>query len=187
MNPILGFLRRAAGQNLPRSRGLLRRAMDDRQIIAEDTISRTPEIIAATPGASADSTFQAHQLPPLTKDACPNFPPYKVRIEGLDSFTTARKYIQIDPTIRGKVAVLNLASDIFRAGQWRQTLSKTQVRRLPLPLPSGTIMMIDLSVSDNRKRHFATLPLCTSPSRKNITLGQTSDQVQTQEFILQQS
>ena len=102
--------------------------MDELQVIAEDTISRTPEIIAATPGASADSTFQAHQLPPLTKDACPNFPPYRVRIEGLDAFTTARKYIQIDPTIRGKVAVLNLASDMYRAGGWVDTLCKTQVR-----------------------------------------------------------
>ena len=162
--------------------------MDELQIIAEDTISRTPEIIAATPGASADSTFQAHQLPPLTKDACPNFPPFRVRIEGLDAFTTARKYIQIDPTIRGKVAVLNLASDIYRAGGWRDSLSKTQVRRISLLLvSSGTITMTELSVSDNRKRHSATLPLYTSLSRKNTTLGQTSDKVQTQEFTLQQS
>jgi hypothetical protein len=101
--------------------------MDELGIIAEDTISRTPEIIAATPGASADSTFQDRQLPPLNKDNCPNFPPFTVRIEGLDAFTTARKYIQRDPTIRGKVAVLNLASDKYRAGGWRETLCKTQV------------------------------------------------------------
>ena len=161
--------------------------MDKLRIIAEDTISRTPEIIAATPGASADSTFQAHQLPPLTKDACPNFPPFTVRIEGLDAFTTARKYIQIDPTIRGKVAVLNLASDIYRAGGWRDTLSKTQARRIQLPLSSGSITITEPSVSDNRKRHSATLPLYTSLSRKNTTLGQTLDKVQTQEFTLQQS
>ena len=101
--------------------------MDELKIVAEDTISRTPEIIAATPGASADSIFHAQQLPPLNKDDCPNFPPFAVRIEGLDAFTTARKYIREDPTIRGKVAVLNLASDIYRAGRWRETLSKTQV------------------------------------------------------------
>ena len=128
MNSILGFLRRAASQKLPPLRRPLHRAMDELQIIAEDTISRTPEIIAATPGASADSTFHANQLPPLTKDACPNFPPFTVRIEGLDAFTTAREYIQIDPTIRGKVAILNLASDLYRAGGWRDTLCKTQVR-----------------------------------------------------------
>jgi len=113
--------------------------MDELHIVAEDTISRTPGIIAATPGASADSTFHAHQLPPLTKDACPNLPPFTVRIEGLDAFTTARKYIQIDPTIRGKVAVLNLASDLYRAGGWRDTLCKTQVRRISLSSPSVTI------------------------------------------------
>ena len=113
--------------------------MDELQVIAEDTISRTPEIIAATPGASADSTFHANQLPPLTKDACPKFPPFTVRIERLDAFTTARKYIQIDPTIRGKVAVLNLASDLYRAGGWRDTLSKTQVRRILLPSSSGSL------------------------------------------------
>ena len=132
---VLGFLRGATGREPPPPRYPLRRAMDELHIIAEDTISRTPDIIAATPGASADSTFLAHQLPPLTKDACPNFPPFTVRIEGLDAFTTARKYIRADPTIRGKVAVLNLASDLYRAGRWRNTLSKTQVRPTLLQLP----------------------------------------------------
>jgi hypothetical protein len=102
--------------------------VDELEIVAEDTIRRTPEIIAATPGASTDSKFQDSQLPPLNKDDCPNFPPFTVRIEPLDAFTTARKYIQKDPTIRGKVAVLNLASDLYRAGGWRDTLCKTQVR-----------------------------------------------------------
>ena len=136
MSPILGFLRRAAAQasRTTTIRRPLHQTMDALHIIAEDTISRTPAIIAATPGASADSTFHAHQLPPLTKDACPNFPPFTVRIEGLDAFTTARKYIQIDPTIRGKVAVLNLASDLYRAGGWRDTLCKTQVREISLSL-----------------------------------------------------
>jgi len=104
--------------------------MDELEIAAEDTISRTPEIIATTPGASADSTFHACQLPPLNKDDCPNLPPFTVRIEGLDAFTTARKYIRQDPTIRGKVAVLNLASDEYRAGGWRETLCKTQEEAL---------------------------------------------------------
>ena len=101
--------------------------MDKLDIIAEDTISRTPQIIAATPGASADSTFHDRQLPPLNKDNCPNFPPFTAKVEGLDTFTTVRKYIQRDPTIRGKVAVLNLAGDKYRAGGWRETLCETQV------------------------------------------------------------
>ena len=104
--------------------------MDELHIVAEDTISRTPEIIAATPGASADSTFHAKQLPPLNKEDCPNVPPFTVKIEGLDAFTTARNCIQQDPTIGGKVAVLNLASDLYRAGGWRDTLCKTQVREM---------------------------------------------------------
>ena len=104
--------------------------MDELEIVAEDTISRTPEIIAATPGASADSTFHTHQLSPLNKNECPNFPLVSVRIEPLDAFTTARKYIQKDPTTRGKVAVLNLASDQYIAGGWRSTLCKTQVRMI---------------------------------------------------------
>jgi len=130
MNAILGFIRKA-GQKPPPPLPPLRRTMDDLQIVAEDTISRTPEIIAATPGASADSIFHTRQLPPLNKDACPNFPQFAVRIEDLDAFTTARNYIRQDPTIRGKLAVLNLASDQYRAGGWRRTLCKTQVRRIP--------------------------------------------------------
>ena len=126
---ILGFIRKA-GQKLQPPLPSLRRTMNELQIVAEDTISRTPEIIAATPGASADSTFHDHQLPPLIRDACPNFPQFTVKIEGLDAFTTARKYILQDPTIRGKVAVLSLASDQYRAGGWRDTLCKTQVCRI---------------------------------------------------------
>jgi hypothetical protein len=160
--------------------------MDELEITAEDTIARTPEIIAATLGASADSTFLASQLPPLNKDDCPNFPPLTVQIEGLDSFTTARKCIQRDPTIRGKVAVLNLASDIYRAGRWRNILSKTQVRGI-LSLLSPETIAIKPSVPNNRKRRYATLPLCTSPSRKNTILGQISDRVQTREFTPQRS
>ena len=131
MNTILGFLRRTTRQKPQPSYPPSHRKMDKLGIIAEDTISRTPEIIATTPGASADSHWHDQQLPPLNKDDCPNkFPPLTVRIEPLDAFTTARKYIQKDPTIRGKVAVLNLASDRYVAGGWRETLCKTQVRRI---------------------------------------------------------
>ena len=134
MNKILGFLRKPKARDSPPPLPPLRRIMDELEITAEDTIARTPEIIAATPGASAESTFHDRQLPPLNKDDCPNFPPFTVRIEGLDSFTTARKYIRQDPAIREKLAVLNLASDEYRAGGWRMTLCKTQVRMVPPPL-----------------------------------------------------
>lgn len=134
MNTILGHLRRAVQtgqQPQPSLPPLRHRQMEDElQIVAEDTISRTPEIIDNTPGASADSIFHTHQLPPLNKDECPNLPPFTVRIEPLDSFTTARKYIDKDSTIRGKVAVLNLASDQYPGGGWRTTLCKTQEEAL---------------------------------------------------------
>jgi len=84
MNTILGFPRKATtGQNSTPPSPPLRRTIDELEIVAEDTISRTPEIIAATPGAS-DSTFHDRQLSPLNKDDRPNFPPFTVRIEGLD-------------------------------------------------------------------------------------------------------
>jgi len=87
--------------------------MDELKIVAGDTVSRTPEIISTTPGVSADSTVHPQQLPPFEKDACPSSPQFTVR---LDASTTARKYSRQDPTIRGKVAVLNLASGQYRAG-----------------------------------------------------------------------
>ena len=101
VNAIPGFLRKA-GQKSPLLP--LRRTVDELQVVAEDTISRTPKIIAATPGASADSIFHDHQLPSLNKDSCLNFPQFTVRIGGLNVFTTTRKCIRQDPTIRGKVA-----------------------------------------------------------------------------------
>ena len=165
--------------------------MDELEIAAEDTISRTPEIIAATPGASADSTFHDRQLPPLNNVDCPNFPQFTVRIERLDAFMTARKYIRRDATIRGKVAVLNLTSDEYRAGGWRDRLCKTQVRIRNCrrqPYPPGRSDKTELSAShNNRKTRYATLPPCTSPSKNNTTLGQTSDQVRMQEFTPRRS
>lgn len=185
-NAILGFLQRATGQTSRLQSPPAHRNMDELdelEVVAEDTISRTPEIIAATPGASADSTFHDRQLPALNKDDCPNFPPLTVRIEPLDAFTTARKYIQKDPSIKGKVAVLNLASDQYRAGGWRDTLCKTQVRRTVF-LPSSVEVGPERNRNDDRKRHCATLQPCTLRSRKNTTHGQTSDLVQTRVFTL---
>ncbi|KAF9643221.1 hypothetical protein BDM02DRAFT_1692251 [Thelephora ganbajun] len=77
MNAILEFLRVAAGQKSPCPHPL-RRNVDELRIVAEDTICRTPEIIAVTPVAPAASAFHAHQLPPLNKDDCPNVPPFTV-------------------------------------------------------------------------------------------------------------
>lgn len=96
--------------------------------IAQDTIDRTPEVIAATAGASDRSDFIKEQLPPLDPSHCPNpGPSTTVRIVGTDSFTAARDIIRKDPTAHGKTAVLNLASDEVRAGGWLYSYSRTQV------------------------------------------------------------
>jgi len=67
---MLGFLR-WAGQKPSPPLPPLCRTVDDLQIVAGDTVSRTPEIISATPGVSADSTFHPQQLPPLNRVARP--------------------------------------------------------------------------------------------------------------------
>ncbi|RXW24390.1 hypothetical protein EST38_g1494 [Candolleomyces aberdarensis] len=104
-----------------------------RKSIAEDTLARTESIIAehASKGASLDSTFISQQSPPLDQANCPKNPPTKVEIFNSDSFTLARQIIAEDPSgTKGKTAVLNLASDIYRAGGWLRSLSTTQEEAL---------------------------------------------------------
>ncbi|TFK51970.1 hypothetical protein OE88DRAFT_1628860 [Heliocybe sulcata] len=102
-----------------------------RQAIAQDTLARTPEIAAATPGASLDSTFISSQLPPLNASDCPGFPSSKISVINSDSYAAARGIIIGDgEQANGKVAVLNLASDEVRAGGWLVSLSTTQEEAL---------------------------------------------------------
>jgi len=181
---ILGFLRKA-GQSYHH----LCLLCVELRIVAEGTISRAPEIITATPGASADSTFRDHQLLPLKKGACLSSPPFTAGIEGLNVFATARKYIRQDLTVRRKIAVLNLASDQYRAGGWRGTLCRTQVDRVSSPSSSGAITTEPSAPNNNRKRSYVGLPpyASESASRKNNTLGQISDQLWTRELTPQWS
>ncbi|EAU90008.2 hypothetical protein CC1G_05924 [Coprinopsis cinerea okayama7 len=111
-----------------------------RQRVAQDTIKRSPQIIAehASAGgnegplrsATADSTFISEQLPSLDQSKCPNAPESQVQLVNSDAFTAARRLIEEVPEAHGSVAVLNLASDVYRAGGWVQTLSKTQEEAL---------------------------------------------------------
>ncbi|EPQ56549.1 hypothetical protein GLOTRDRAFT_75286 [Gloeophyllum trabeum ATCC 11539] len=102
-----------------------------RKEIAEDTLARTPDIVASTPGASLDSTFIASQLPPLDRSKSPDFPSSKVSVINSDSFRAARGIIREHPEeANGKVAVLNLASDEVRAGGWLYSLTSTQEEAL---------------------------------------------------------
>ncbi|KAJ7061975.1 hypothetical protein C8F01DRAFT_986859 [Mycena amicta] len=100
-----------------------------RRRIAKDTIDRSPAIVAQNKrhGASADSTFIKSQLQPLPTAAINNIP-HPVEIINSDAFTLARKLLADDPT--GKIAVLNLASDILPGGPWLQLLTTTQEEAL---------------------------------------------------------
>lgn len=107
--------------------------ISQRRKIAKDTIARTDGIIAhhASQGATVDSVFISEQLPHLDSlaDLKPGYQPTAVRVVNADAFATAREIMRKHPDAREmKTAVLNLASDIFRAGGWETVLSTTQVR-----------------------------------------------------------
>lgn len=102
----------------------------EREEIANKTIARSPGIVAEhkAQGASEDCVFIQEQLPALDPAACPNpeHVPAAVEIINADAFTVARNILAADSD--GKVAVLNLASDILPAGPWLQVFTTTQVR-----------------------------------------------------------
>ncbi|TFK23225.1 hypothetical protein FA15DRAFT_688005 [Coprinopsis marcescibilis] len=81
-------------------------------------------------GATRDSAFIPEQLPALDPAKCPNAPQSNVEVVNSASFTAARKLINQVPDAKGKMSVLNLASDEDRAGGWIYTLSKTQEEAL---------------------------------------------------------
>lgn len=104
-----------------------------RRKICEDTINRSEAITADTPHASLSSTVidltTYSELSPLD----PLFPDLSLNtIEVLDSdtFACARAIATSSPDLRGKIAVLNLASDEEPGGGWRYTLSSTQEEAL---------------------------------------------------------
>ncbi|KAF6761789.1 hypothetical protein DFP72DRAFT_958772 [Ephemerocybe angulata] len=104
-----------------------------RKSIADDTLSRTEGVISehASQGATADSTFYPQQLEPLDQSKSPKLPPTEVQIINSDSYVLAREIITENPgEAKGKVAVLNLASDLLPAGPWLEALSVTQEEAL---------------------------------------------------------
>jgi hypothetical protein len=98
-----------------------------RKAVAQDTVARSPAIVAETPGASEESTFVAEQLAPLYPES-PRHGATAVRIVNSDSFTVARKMAGAEPGAQDRIAVLNLASDMLPGGGWYDTLCRTQVR-----------------------------------------------------------
>ena len=94
--------------------------------IAHDTLQRVETIFKEVPEGSPDSIFIKEQLPPLPAlDSVSET--VAVRVVNIDAFTLAREIMNRVPDAQGKTAVLNLASDIYRAGEWLETLSLTQV------------------------------------------------------------
>ncbi len=97
-----------------------------RSRIATDTLERIEAILHAVPEGSLDSTFiKGPELPPLTKIS--DEQTTTISVINSDAFTAARDIMRRFPDARGKTAVLNLASDLYRAGGWTETLSCTQV------------------------------------------------------------
>jgi uncharacterized protein (TIGR02452 family) len=102
--------------------------MATRRKICEDTIAQSSSITEETPGASLESVFISAQLPPLNNQhpAYPALTLKPIKVHNSDAFELARK---LCPS-KGKVGVLNLASDAQPGGGWRYTLSKTQEEAL---------------------------------------------------------
>ncbi|KAF8654641.1 hypothetical protein AX16_003494 [Volvariella volvacea WC 439] len=108
--------------------------LSERQKIAQDTIDRSSAIVAehTAEGATLDSQFirdQLDPLPGLTSEQ-ESLPRVTVDVQNMDSFEAARELLKRYPDAKGKVTVLNLASDIYPAGSWVETLSMTQEEAL---------------------------------------------------------
>jgi len=105
-----------------------------RRKICEDTIARSPQITLATAGATLDSTFVSIASYAKLSTSDSKFPNLSLKspiaILDSDTFVAARNILASNPASRGKIAVLNLASDVEPAGGWRYTLSATQEEAL---------------------------------------------------------
>lgn len=92
-----------------------------RKEIGFDTISRTFDVINSTPSASNESTFlRAADLPSLDTVPSPDHPSAKIRVVNSDAFAIARDIARRDPGAKGRITVLNLASDELPGGGWSE-------------------------------------------------------------------
>ncbi|KAH6889077.1 hypothetical protein BKA70DRAFT_1121247 [Coprinopsis sp. MPI-PUGE-AT-0042] len=105
-----------------------------RKIIAQDTVSRATKVISehSTQAATADSSFVSGQLPALDESKNPKFPSSGVDVVNSDAFAAARRLAASIPDSKGKISVLNLASDQRPGGGWLYSLSKTQATLITL-------------------------------------------------------
>ena len=104
-----------------------------RRKICEDTIKRSESITTNTPGASLSSSLIDLTTYPELSPLDPSFPDLSlntVSVVDSDTFACARDILAASPNLKGKIAVLNLASDEEPGGGWRYTLSATQEEAL---------------------------------------------------------
>ncbi|KAI4834273.1 hypothetical protein E4T44_08925 [Aureobasidium sp. EXF-8845] len=104
-----------------------------RRRICEDTIARSSHTTSTTPGASLHSTVIDATTYPQLSPLDPSFPNLSlgnIKVIDSDTFACARTLVAASPDLRGKLAVLNLASDEEPGGGWRYTLSTTQEEAL---------------------------------------------------------
>ncbi|KAI4717925.1 hypothetical protein E4T48_05868 [Aureobasidium sp. EXF-10727] len=104
-----------------------------RRKICEDTIKRSEQITATTPGATLSSTFITRTTYPELSPLDPSFPDLQIQpiqVIDSDSFLCARTILSTNPELRDKLAILNLASDEEPGGGWRYSLSMTQEEAL---------------------------------------------------------
>lgn len=117
----------------------------ERQGLAEQTKSLTPNILAKTTAAN-EGILYSHLLPALASPSNATRAPAILSIRNMDSFTAAQTILSTTPT--AKIGVLNMASEKNPGGGWlrgalaqeealcmRSTLAATLYKRFyPLPV-----------------------------------------------------
>ncbi|KAJ9611367.1 hypothetical protein H2200_004551 [Cladophialophora chaetospira] len=101
---------------------------DKRVVTAEDTLAKVPEVLRAMQVTHTQprSVFYSTQLPPLDAGINPGHIRPNVKVLFGDTTVLARQLLGDRPDYRGKLAVLNCASDAELAGRWRHRYGTTQ-------------------------------------------------------------
>ncbi|KAH8827875.1 hypothetical protein DL96DRAFT_1527695 [Flagelloscypha sp. PMI_526] len=101
----------------------------ERQRIAQDTLAQIPHILESYPTKARESYFIDHLL---SLDPCPHRERQlaEVSIHNADAYSVARSLLEQNDAAKGRIAVLNLASDERPAGGWETTLATTQEEAL---------------------------------------------------------
>ncbi|KAK2777430.1 mitochondrial chaperone bcs1 [Colletotrichum kahawae] len=95
------------------------RSNDALALVSEETRNVLPGILLNLPhlDATASESLHLSELPPLKSHTCPGHPRAKIKIVNEDTFNAAIDLAAERPD-GGRVAVLNMASDIHAGGGW---------------------------------------------------------------------